>query len=259
MPMRFKSQCIALMTLSAREIRRVFLIWLHAILPPIITVTLYFIIFGKLVGQHMVSIDGLTYMQYIAPGLIAIPMITAAYSNTAISVYMNKFQRNIEELLISPMSNVTILLGFLAGSLFRVVLMTCLTMIVALFFTHIHIHNITVLILTLFLTSFSFGLVGFLNGVFAQKMDNASFVPVFILTPLTYLGGVFYSIQMLPPFFRHLSAFNPVFYIIDAFRYGMLGVSTTNPLISLAFLSALTVLLLVLNLYVLKKGFGIRS
>lgn len=239
--------------------RRVFLIWLHAILPPIITVTLYFIIFGKLVGQHMASFSGFTYMQYIAPGLIAIPMITAAYSNTSASVYMNKFHRSIEELLISPMSNVNILLGFLSGSLFRVIFMTCLTMIVALFFTHVHLYSIPVLLLTLLLTSLSFGLIGFLNGIFAKKFDDASFVPVFILTPLTYLGGVFYPISMLPTFFKHLSSLNPVFYIIDTFRYGMLGVSATNPALSLTVLFVLTIVLFTINLFILKKGFGIRA
>ena len=252
-------QCIALWTLSKREIRRIFLIWIHAILPPIITVTLYFIIFGKLVGQHMVSIAGFTYMQYIAPGLIAIPMITAAYSNTSGSVYMSKFHRSIEELLISPMPNYIILLGYLSGSLFRVVFMTSLTMITALFFTRIHIYSISILLITLLLTSTSFGLIGFLNGIFAKKFDDASFVPVFILTPLTYLGGVFYPIQLLPSFWRHFSSLNPVYYIIDVFRYGMLGTANTHPLQSLLILLGFTISLLVLNLYILQQGFGIRS
>jgi len=252
-------QCTAFWTLSKREIRRIFLIWLHAILPPIITVTLYFIIFGKLVGQHMASIGGFTYMQYIAPGLIAIPMISAAYSNTSASVYMSKFHRSIEELLISPMPNYTILLGYLSGSLFRVVLMTSLTMIVALFFAHIHMYNVAVLIATLLLTSTSFGLVGFLNGIFAKKFDDASFVPVFILTPLTYLGGVFYPVQLLPSFWQHFSSLNPVFYIIDVFRYGMLGTANTHPLQSLSILFGFTLVLFAFNLYILQKGFGIRS
>jgi ABC-2 type transport system permease protein len=257
--MTFKQQLTALLTVHIREIRRIFSIWIFALLPPIITVALYFVIFGQFIGANLMPIHGVSYMQYITPGLIAIPMISAAYSNTSSSVFMSKFHRNIEEILISPMPNYIILLGFLSGSLFRVILMTTITTLTALFFTHIELHHVTILIATLFLTSISFGSLGFLNGVFARKFDDAGFIPVFVLTPLTYLGGVFYSIQSLPLPWRHLSLFNPVFYIIDAFRYGMLGISASNPMTALLMLLVFAVLFFILNLYVLRQGFGLRK
>ncbi|OGT98033.1 MAG: ABC transporter permease [Gammaproteobacteria bacterium RIFOXYB2_FULL_38_6] len=257
--MTWKEKWIAFCTLTRREVWRVFLVWLHAILPPAITMTLYFIIFGEFVGRHITNIHGFTYMQYIAPGLIIMPAITAAYSNTATSVYMAKFQRSIEEILVSPMPNQIILYGFLMGSLFRAFLMTIITMIVALFFTHLHVFSFMLLFLTVFLSTIFFGLIGFTNGLFARKFDEVSFVPVFILNPLTYLGGVFYSVQSLPSLWYHISLFNPVLYIVDAFRYGMLGFANTNIIIAFLVMFGLTILMFILNLYLLKKGSGIRQ
>jgi len=257
--MTFKEQWISFCALSRREIWRVFLVWLHAILPPAVTMTLYFIIFGEFLGRQISNIHGFTYMQYIAPGLIIMPAITAAYANTATSVYMAKFQRSIEEILVSPMPNQIILFGFLMGSLFRAFLITMITTVIALFFAHLHVFNFVLLFMTIFLSTVFFGLIGFTNGLFARKFDEVSFIPVFVLTPLTYLGGVFYSIKSLPPLWYHISLFNPVLYIVDAFRYGMLGIANTSITIAFTVMFSCAVAMFALNLHLLSKGVGIRQ
>jgi ABC-2 type transport system permease protein len=257
--MQISKQNIAFYTLSLKEITRVLRIWTQSILPPGITMTLYFVIFGKLIGSHVPAINGISYMQYITPGLIMMPVITAAYINTATTFYLAKFQRSIEEILVSPMPNHMILFGYITGGVFRAVAVSGIVFIISLFFTHLPIQHIWLSIVTIILAAILFGLIGFTNGIFARNFDEISFVPNFILTPLTYLGGVFYSISLLPKFWYHVSQFNPIFHIINIFRYGMLGIADTNVHSAFLVIIFFIILFSCFNLYLLKRGIGIRN
>ena len=257
--MILKKQYIAYQAIVLNEIVRILRIWSQSLLPPAITMALYFIIFGALIGSQLHSIEGFSYVQYIAPGLIMMPIITASYVNTLRSFYMAKFHRNIEEVLVSPMPNYIILLGYVSGSVIRASFIGGIVTIVALFFTHVQMHHLFFAILIVFLASILFALIGFTNAIFAKSFDDISFVPNFILTPLTYLGGVFYSIKLLPTVWRHVSLFNPVVYIINVFRYGFLGISDVNIAIALGVILLFIVVFFMIDLYLLRRGVGVRE
>ncbi|KXS47197.1 MAG: ABC transporter membrane protein, partial [Marinobacter sp. T13-3] len=249
---------VAFVTIVVREVRRFTRIWAQTLLPPAVTMTLYFIIFGNLIGSRIGEMGGYDYMQFIVPGLIMMAVITNSYGNVVSSFFSMKFQRSIEELLVSPVPNWTILAGYVAGGMARGLSIGLIVTLLSLGFTHLSIHNLPMVVITVFLTSALFSLGGFINAMLATKFDDISIVPTFILTPLTYLGGVFYSIELLPDFWRGVSMVNPILYMVNGFRYGILGVSDVNPFVSLGMILVFIVLLATVALRMLAKGKGIR-
>lgn len=250
---------IALNTILLKEVRRFSRIWVQTLLPPAITMTLYFVIFGNLVGARIGEMGGFDYMQYIVPGLIMMAIITNAYGNVVSSFYSAKFQRSIEELLVSPVPNHIILLGYVLGGVARGVAVGVIVTILSLFFTDLHLHHVVIVIYTVVMTAALFSLGGFVNAVYAKSFDDISIVPTFVLTPLTYLGGVFYSIDMLSPFWQGVSLLNPIVYMVNAFRYGVLGVSDVNVWLSLLMITLVTAALYAFAFRLLKNGTGIRE
>ncbi len=257
--MQAHQQLIAFNTIVVKEIRRFARIWIQTVLPAMITTALYFIIFGRLIGSQIGAMQGTPYMDYIVPGLILMAVITNAYANVVSSFFSSKFQRNIEEMLISPVPNYIILLGYLGGGVCRGLAVGLGVTVVAWFFSNLHIYNVWVCLSIVLLTAVLFSLAGFINAVFAKTFDDISIVPTFVLTPLTYLGGIFYSISMLPPFWQKVSLVNPILYMINAFRFGVLGVSDINVLHSYLIIGSFIVGLYIFALYLLNKGHGIRS
>ncbi|GBE09982.1 inner membrane transport permease YadH [bacterium BMS3Bbin12] len=254
-----RQKYIAFQTVVIKEVLRFSRIWVQTILPPVITTSLYFIIFGRLIGARIGKMDGFNYMEFIVPGLIMMAVITNSYSNVVSSFFGSKFQRSIEELLVSPMPNYLILLGFVAGGLARGLAVGLAVTVVALFFSHLGISHPLVACTTVVLTSVLFSLAGFINAVFAKSFDDISIVPTFVLTPLTYLGGVFYSIKMLPTFWQHASLANPILYMVNAFRYGFLGVSDIPLSVSYGIVLGFIAVLFVVSLQLLRRGVGVRS
>lgn len=252
-------QWVAFQTIVAKEIRRYLRIWPQTLLPPAITMTLYFVIFGNLIGSRVGEMGGFDYMQYIVPGLIMMSVIQNSYGNVVSSFFSTKFQHSIEEILVSPMSNTVILLGFVAGGVSRGILTGLIVTSLSLFFTDLSVQHIGLTILVVVLTAMMFSIAGLINAIFANKFDDVTIVPTFILTPLTYLGGVFYSIDMLPEFWRGLSMANPILYMVNAFRYGVLGVSDVDVYVSLAMIAGFTIAGFALALWLLNRGVGIRS
>lgn len=257
--MDLKSQLVTLQTLVRKEYSRVMRIWLQTIVPPIITMSLYFIIFGNLIGRRIGNMGGFDYMQYIAPGLIMMSVITNSYGNVVSSFFGAKFQRHLEEMLVAPMPSYVIVLGHLAGGMVRGLMVGFVVTVIALFFTRLQIFNIFITFSVVILTSFVFSMGGFINAVFARKFDDISIIPSFVLAPLTYLGGVFYTIDLLPGFARTLSLFNPILYMINAFRYGMLGVSDIDVGTAYALILAFTVGLFAICVILVERGVGIRE
>ena len=249
---------IAFQTIVLREVRRFTRIWPQTLLPPAVTMTLYFIIFGNLIGSRIGDMGGYDYMQFIVPGLIMMAVITSSYANVVSSFFSMKFQRSIEELLVSPVPNWTILAGYVDGGMARGLSIGLIVTLLSLAFTRLSIHNLPMVVITVFLTSALFSLGGFINAMLATKFDDISIVPTFVLTPLTYLGGVFYSIDLLPAFWQGASMINPILYMVNGFRYGILGVSDVNPFISLGMIVAFIVLLAAIALRLLARGKGIR-
>lgn len=249
---------IALNTIVSKEVRRFMRIWQQTLLPPAITMTLYFIIFGNLIGQRIGDMGGYSYMAFIVPGLIMMSVINNAYANVSSSFFSNKFQRSVEEMLVAPLPDWVILFGFIVGGVARGLLVGVIVTIVALFFTDLHIHSFWVTFLTVLLSSILFSLGGFINALYANKFDDISIIPTFVLTPLSYLGGVFYSISLLPESWQLVSAFNPVLYMVNAFRYGILGVTDVSLVMCFSMLLVLISLLTVWSLRLLAKGKGIR-
>jgi len=242
-----------------KEVLRFSRIWIQTILPPMITTALYFIIFGNLIGSQIGDMDGFRYMEFIVPGLIMMAVITNAYANVVSSFYGAKFQRNIEEMLISPVPHYIILLGFVSGGVARGLSVGIAVTIVSLFFSELRIYNVWVAVSIIVLTSILFAMAGFINGVFAKSFDDISIIPTFILTPLTYLGGIFYSISMLPEFWQTASMANPILYMINAFRYGFLGVSDISLLMSYTISISFILILYLFSLHLLNRGYGIRT
>ncbi len=221
--------------------------------------SLYFVIFGNLIGSRIGDMDGFSYMSFIVPGLIMMSVITNSYSNVASSFFSAKFQRNVEELLVAPVPNYVIIWGYVGGGVIRGLMVGFLVTCISMFFVKLHIYNIVVLILSVLCTSILFSIGGLLNAIFARSFDDISIIPTFVLTPLTYLGGVFYSITLLPDFWQGVSHFNPVFYMINAFRYGFLGISDVSLVWSFSVIAVFTAGLYGLVSLLLKNGVGIRS
>jgi len=257
--MRTRSRVIALKTIAIKEILRFSRIWIQTILPAGITTILYFVIFGNLIGSRLGDVNGYNYMQYIAPGLIMMSVITNSYSNVVSSFFSAKFQRHIEELLVSPMPNYVILIGFVVGGVARGMAVGIVVTIISLFFAGLGYHNLFISVVVITLTAVIFSMAGFINGIFANNFDDTSIIPTFVLTPLTYLGGIFYSIDMLPSFWQNISLFNPILYLVNAFRYGILGVSDINIFVAFAIILLFIVALFSFSLWLLDKGVGIRQ
>ncbi len=257
--MNIRLNLVALQTIVRKEVVRVLRIWIQTIVPPAITMTLYFIIFGNLIGRRIGTMDGFDYMQYIAPGLIMMSVITNSYGNVVSSFFGAKFGGHIEEMLISPMSNATIVIGHVAGGVLRGVLVGSLVTVIALFFTKLDVQHPFITVPIVILPSVVFALAGFINAVFARKFDDISIVPTFVLTPLTYLGGVFYSISLLPEPWKTISLANPVLYMVNAFRFGILGKSDIDISTAYAILVFFSILLFVVCLQLMRRGVGIRE
>ena len=255
----YKQYWIAFYTIVSKEVTRVVRIWPQTLLPSAISMTLYFLIFGNLIGSRIGLMQGVSYIEYIVPGIIMMPIIQNAYGNVVFSFFGSKFQKNIEELLVAPIPNSVILLGFVGGGVIRGTMVGAIVTIISLFFSALKISNIFLTGLVVLLTAILFALAGLINGVYAKSFDDTSIVPTFILTPLTYLAGVFYSVSLLPSFWQIITHFNPIFYIVDAFRYAVLGYSEVNILLSLGVLSVTIVILYCLGLRLLNKGVGIRT
>jgi len=254
-----QQKTVAYQTMVVKEVSRFMRIWIQTLLPPAISMTLYFIIFGNLIGSRIGEMGGLSYMQYIAPGIIMMSIINNAYANVVSSFFGAKFQKHIEEMLVSPIPNYLILAGYITGGVTRGLLVGLIVSIVALFFTELEVYSYTLMISVVLLTSILFSLGGMINGIFAKKFDDISIIPTFILTPLTYLGGVFYSIDLLPEFWQKMSLLNPILYMVNAFRYGMLGVSDIDIGYAFAIIGLFVVALSFFNLFLLNRGIGLKS
>lgn len=250
---------IAYKTIVIKEVLRFSRIWLQTLVPPSIAMGLYFVIFGQLIGSQLNDIDNYSYMDYIVPGLIIMSIINNSYSNVVSSFYSTKFHHHIEELLVSPISNFTIIAGYISGGVARGLVVGVIVTIVSLFFTELHIHSYFITILIAILTATLFSLAGLINAIFAKSFDDISIVPTFVLTPLTYLGGVFYSIEMLPEFWQSISLFNPVLYMVNGFRMGMLGVSDASLISAIIIILGFIMVLGSISLWLLHKGIGIKK
>jgi len=252
-------QWVAFNTIFQKEVRRFMRIWMQTLLPPAITMTLYFVVFGQLIGKRVGEMDGVDYMSFIVPGLIMMSVITSAYSNVSSSFFSNKFQHSVEELMVAPVHPLTMLFGYVAGGMARGIGVGIIVTLVSLYFTSLQIHNIWVVILVVVLAATVFSLGGFVNGLLATKFDDVSIVPTFFIAPLTYLGGVFYSISLLPEFWQKVSLLNPILHLVNTFRYGVLGVSDINIMVALSMLVVFVVLLTLWSLWLLNKGTGLRK
>ncbi|WP_313151018.1 ABC transporter permease [Enterococcus sp.] len=249
----------ALKSLAVKETNRYLRIWVQTLVPPVITTSLYFIIFGKMIGSRIGEMGGFSYMEFIVPGLIMMSTITSSYSNVSSSFFSQKFQKNIEELLVAPVPTHVIIWGFVFGGLGRSILVGTLVTIISLFFVPLHVYSWVIVVLTLVMTAILFSLAGLLNGIFAQSFDDVSIVPTFVLQPLTYLGGVFYSISMLPPIWQTISKVNPIVYMISGFRYGFLGTIDVPIFLSIGILVLFIFVLYSVCWYLIQKGRGLRS
>ncbi|CZF78164.1 ABC transporter permease [Grimontia marina] len=250
---------VAFKSLIIKEVTRFTRIWVQTLVPPAITMTLYFIIFGNLIGSRIGEMGGFSYMAYIVPGLIMMSVITNSYSNVASSFFSAKMHRNIEELMVAPVPNYIMIAGYVGGGVARGLAVGVMVSMVSLFFVDLKIAHLGVIVATVFLTSVVFSLGGLINAVFAKSFDDISIIPTFVLTPLTYLGGVFYSLSLLPEFWQGVSKLNPIVYMVNAFRYGFLGMSDVNIVTSFAVLSLFVVGLYTLAWYLISRGIGLRS
>ena len=250
---------VAFETIVIREIRRFGRIWLQTLVPPAVTIGLYFVIFGNLVGSRIGEMGGFRYMEFIVPGLIMMSVIQNSYSNVVSSFFSHKFQHSIEELLVSPVPNYIILSGFVVGGMARGLAVGTIVTLMSLFFANLEIQNLFITIAVVLLTSIVFSLAGFINALFANNFDDISIIPTFVLTPLIYLGGVFYSVELLPPFWKFVSALNPIFYMVNTFRYGILGASDVDITRAFFILCFFIVILFASCIFLLRKGTGLRS
>jgi len=250
---------IAYKTIVVKEILRFTRIWVQTIFPPVITTSLYLLIFGGLMGERIGDMQGVDYLHFIIPGIILMTVIQNSYANTVSSFFLAKFNNSIEELLISPVSYWVILLGYISGGIVRGFVVGLGVFIAVSFFVELQIYNIWIVLMTFLLTAILFSLAGFINAVFAKSFDDISIVPTFILMPMTYLGGMFYSVEILPEFWQTLSKFNPIYYMVDSFRMGFLGSSTTDLLVSMLVLTTMIMALAIVAFYLLKKGVNIKT
>lgn len=249
----------ALKSLAVKETNRYLRIWVQTLVPPVITTSLYFVIFGNLIGGRIGDMAGFSYMEFIVPGLIMMSAITSSYANVSSSFFSQKFQKNIEEILVAPVPTHIIIWGFVIGGVGRSVMVGTLVTIISLFFVPLHVYSWVIVVITLLMTAILFSLAGLLNGIFAQSFDDVSIVPTFVLQPLTYLGGVFYAISMLPPFWQAVSKINPIVYMISGFRYGFLGVMDVSIVVSMSILVLFIVVLYSVCWYLIDRGRGLRS
>lgn len=250
---------IAFSTLVRKEIRRFMRIWPQTLLPPVITMSLYFMIFGQMIGSRIGDIQGFSYIQFIVPGLIMMAVITNSYSNVCSSFFSAKFQRSIEELIVSPVPNHIIILGYTLGGVLRGLCVGLLVTLVSLLFTKLTLHHAFVMLYSILITSFLFSLAGFINAIYAKSFDDISIIPTFVLTPLTYLGGVFYAISHLSPFWQSISLLNPVVYMVNAFRYGILGYSDVHIAFSLILITISCVGFYAYAYSLLSRSVGMRD
>ncbi len=257
--MNMEQYIVAYITIVNKEIRRFARIWVQTLLPPAVSMTLYFIIFGSLIGPRIGKMDGLDYMAFISPGIIMMAIINNSYANVVSSFFGAKFQRHIEEILIAPVPYFIILTGYVTGGVTRGLLVGFVVTIVAMFFTDLQVHNYFIDITVVFLTAVLFSLAGFINAIFAKNFDDISIIPTFVLTPLIYLGGIFYSIDLLPEFWQTVSKFNPILYMVNAFRYGLLGVSDINIATAYAIILFFIFILSYFSLFLLHRGIGIKT
>ena len=257
--MNIKEPMICYITIVRKEVTRFMRIWSQTLLPSAVTQSLYFIIFGKFIGSQIRDIHGISYMSFIVPGLVMMAVMNNAYTNVVSSFFSSKFQRNVEELLVSPTPNWVIVAGYTTGGVLRGVFVGAIVFIVSVFFTHPMIAHGGVIILFVIMTAVVFSLGGFLNALFAKNFDDVSIFQTFLLTPLIYLGGVFYSIHSLPDVWQKISQLNPLLYMINGFRFGFYGFSDVNILTSLLILVGFSVILTVISLYLLRKGTGLKA
>ncbi|WJV52889.1 ABC transporter permease [Prodigiosinella aquatilis] len=250
---------VALQSIWIKEVTRFARIWVQTLVPPVITMTLYFIIFGNLIGSRIGDMGGFGYMQFIVPGLIMMSVITNAYANVASSFFSAKFQRNIEELLVAPVPTHIIIIGYIGGGIARGVCVGMLVTVVSLFFVPLQVHAWWMIVVTLLLTAMLFSLAGLLNAVFAKTFDDISLIPTFVLTPLTYLGGVFYSLTLLSPFWQAVSKLNPIVYMISGFRYGFLGINDVPLVLTMTVLVAFIAIFYLLVWWLIERGRGLRT
>ena len=257
--MTLQEQYVAFMTIVRKEIRRYLRIWTQTLLPSAITMSLYFVIFGSLIGSRIGEMGGFSYMQFVVPGLIMMAIVTNSYSNVVSSFFGSKFNHSVEELLVSPIPNYVILMGYVVGGVTRGMLVAVVVTIVSLFFTELHIHSYFVVVVIVLMTATLFSLAGFINAVYANSFDDISIVPTFILTPLIYLGGVFYSMDLLPEFWANVSRLNPLVYVVNAFRYGMLGVSDVSLPFALGMIALFTAVAFAYSMHLLNSGKRLRQ
>jgi ABC-2 type transport system permease protein len=250
---------VAFRTILYKEIRRFTRIWPQTLLPPAITTALYFLIFGKLIGERIGDVNGVSYMDYIVPGVILMSVISHSYSNVVSSFYSTKFQHHIEELLVAPVPNWVILSGYVCGGIARGVLVGGVVALISMIFTQVTVLNWPITLTVLILTSTLFALAGFINAVFADSFDDISIIPNFVLTPLSYLGGVFYSLAMLPPIWQLIAQGNPILYMINAFRFGLIGVTDVDIALAFQMTTGFILFLSGLSLFLLHKGIGIKN
>jgi ABC-2 type transport system permease protein len=254
-----RTQVVGFNTIVIREFNRIMRIWGQTIVPPAITATLYFIIFGSLIGRRIGDMGGYTYIQYIAPGLIMMSVVTNSYGNVVSSFFGAKFGKHIEELLVSPLANWLIVAGYCVGGVLRGLIVGAVVTVITLIFTNLHIHNLGVVLSAVVLSSVVFSLAGMINAVFAKNFDQISFIPTFVLTPLTYLGGVFYTIALLPQWAQHISHVNPILYMVNAFRYGFLGVSDVDVWLAYGIMISAALVLYAACVWLLHRGVGTRE
>ena len=257
--MEIEEQLRSLYVLIKKEVYRFFRIWSQTLIPSVLTTILYFLIFGTFIGERIGKMSGFDYMQFMAPGLVMLAVITNAYSNVVSSFFGVKFQRSIEELLVSPMPSYLILIGFIMGGVIRGIIVGFLVLLTSLIFTDISVQNVPLTLLVVVLTAILFSIAGFLNALFADNFDDINIVPTFVLTPLIYLGGVFYSVDLLSPVWQTVSKLNPLLYMVNAFRYGMIGVSDIDVLFAVSMIILFIVIFFGFAYYLLKKGYGIRT
>jgi ABC-2 type transport system permease protein len=250
---------VAFYTIVYKEVRRFLRIWPQTLLPSAITMTLYFVIFGKLIGSRIGEMGGFSYMQFVVPGLIMMAVVTNAYANVVSSFFGAKYQHSIEELLVSPVPNYVILVGFVTGGVIRGLCVAVVVTLLSLFFSDLSIHNPLITVAVVVMTAVLFALAGFINAVYANNFDDISIIPTFVLTPLIYLGGVFYSMDLLSDFWIGVSRINPMLYVINAFRYGVLGVSDVNVVWSFTMVAVFMVAAFMYSLHLLNTGKRLRQ
>jgi len=252
-------QYIAFVTILVKEIRRYTRIWMQTLLPSAITMSLYFVIFGTLIGSRIGEMGGFTYMEFVVPGLIMMAIVTNSYSNVVSSFFGSKFSHSVEELMVSPTPNYVILMGYVLGGVSRGILVAVIVTLVSLLFTNLQIHSYFVVVVIVLMTSTLFALAGFINAVYANNFDDISIVPTFVLTPLIYLGGVFYSMDLLPEFWANVSRLNPLVYVVNAFRYGVLGVSDVSLPFAFGMITLFTVAAFMFSMHLLNSGTRLRQ